>query len=281
MKKIGFVDYYLSEWHANNYPKFIEQICARTGDEYCVAYAWAEKDVSPVDGRNTDEWCKVYGAEKCATIDELCEKSDYIFILAPDDPQKHLEYAEAVFKYGKTTYVDKTFAPDYATAKKIYDIAEKYGTKFFTTSSLRCADELNGLNGDNGVVALGGGTDIVDYSIHLLEMIVKLITDKPTCLRSRLQGGQIVCNIKFENDKKATLVFIPGATPFVISAQDEDGNYAYRQISSNFFLNLTDEILKFFNTGVLPFDASQTLNAMKIRDAIAKSLETPDTCIEI
>ena len=25
MKKIGFIDYYLSEWHANNYPALIEK----------------------------------------------------------------------------------------------------------------------------------------------------------------------------------------------------------------------------------------------------------------
>ena len=24
MKKIGFIDYYLDEWHANNYPQFIK-----------------------------------------------------------------------------------------------------------------------------------------------------------------------------------------------------------------------------------------------------------------
>ena len=31
MKKIGFVDYYLSEWHANNYPAWIERIAAEMG----------------------------------------------------------------------------------------------------------------------------------------------------------------------------------------------------------------------------------------------------------
>ena len=40
MKKIGFIDYYLSEWHANNYPDFIKKLT----DDYEVAYAWAEKD---------------------------------------------------------------------------------------------------------------------------------------------------------------------------------------------------------------------------------------------
>ena len=42
MKKIGFIDYYLSEWHANNYPDFIKKLT----DDYEVAYACAEKDVS-------------------------------------------------------------------------------------------------------------------------------------------------------------------------------------------------------------------------------------------
>ena len=31
MKKIGFVDYYISEWHANNYPAWIERIAADMG----------------------------------------------------------------------------------------------------------------------------------------------------------------------------------------------------------------------------------------------------------
>ena len=64
MKKIGFVDYYISEWHANNYPKWIAEACERLGVEYKVAYAWAELDVSPVDGLTTDDWCKKFGAEK-------------------------------------------------------------------------------------------------------------------------------------------------------------------------------------------------------------------------
>ena len=39
--KIGFIDYFLDEWHANNYPKFIADEC---GDDFTVAYAYAEID---------------------------------------------------------------------------------------------------------------------------------------------------------------------------------------------------------------------------------------------
>ena len=100
MKKIGFVDYYLSEWHANNYPAWISEACEKRGLEYKVAYAWAELDVSPIDNVNTAQWCEKYGAEKCETLEELCQKSDVIVILAPSNPEKHLDYARVALKYG-------------------------------------------------------------------------------------------------------------------------------------------------------------------------------------
>ena len=132
-KKIGFVDLYISEWHANNYPAWIKSATKKLALPYEVAYAYAMQDVSPVDGRTTDEWCAAFGVKKCESIDELCEKSDAIIILAPSNPEVHLELAKAVLKHKKTTYIDKTFAPDYKTAKEIYAIGEKYGTPFFSS----------------------------------------------------------------------------------------------------------------------------------------------------
>ncbi|MBR6762875.1 MAG: hypothetical protein IKM13_03900 [Clostridia bacterium] len=117
MKKIGFVDLYISEWHANNYPAWIKSAAEKLGLDYKVAYAWAMQEVSPVDGRTTDEWCEAFGVEKCDTLEELCEKSDVILLLAPSNPEVHLALAERVFPFGKPTYVDKTFAPDLDTAK--------------------------------------------------------------------------------------------------------------------------------------------------------------------
>ena len=44
-----------------------------TGMDFEVKYAWAEKDVSPVDGRSTDEWCDAFGVQKCGSLSELCD----------------------------------------------------------------------------------------------------------------------------------------------------------------------------------------------------------------
>ena len=112
MKKIGFIDCFLSNWHANNYPAWIRESCQERGLEYEVAYAWAEVEVSPRDNKTTDQWCAENNVTRCATIEEVCEKSDVLFILAPTNPEKHLEYAKIALKYGKRTYIDKTFAPN-------------------------------------------------------------------------------------------------------------------------------------------------------------------------
>ena len=68
MKTIGFIDYYISEWHANNYPAWIRKAADNLGYEVELKYVWAEEYVSPLDGKNTDEWCKEFGAERCESI---------------------------------------------------------------------------------------------------------------------------------------------------------------------------------------------------------------------
>ena len=40
MKTIGFIDYYLDEWHANNYPAMIDSYNKKTGSDYLLSYAW-------------------------------------------------------------------------------------------------------------------------------------------------------------------------------------------------------------------------------------------------
>ena len=156
MKKIGFVDFYISEWHANNYPAWIKEESKKSSLDYEVAYFWAEQDVSPVDNVTSDEWSKTMGITRLDTIEELCEKSDVIVILAPSNPEKHLEYAKKVLPYKKRTYIDKTFAPDTDTTKEIFAIADKYSTPFFSTSALRYAEELNEFSNVKNLIIAGG-----------------------------------------------------------------------------------------------------------------------------
>lgn len=271
MKKIGFIDYYVSEWHANNYPVWIKELC---GDELAVSYVWAEEYISPVDGRNTDEWCAAFGAERCESIEELCEKSDYIVILAPSNPEKHLGYAKEALKWGKNTYIDKTFAPDYATAKEIFDTAERYGTRFFSSSALRYAAELDALVGAEGVTVTGGGGSVEEYIIHQAEMLVKLTDSEPLAVRVEKQGEQYICSVRMENGRAGTMIFAGGA-PFGIYT---DG---YTSIGSDFFRGLIADMLRFFREGTLSFDGAQTLKVMKIREGVIKGKDALGEWIKV
>ena len=288
MKKIGLVDYFISEWHANNYPGWIRDLCKSSGLDYEIAYAYAELDVSPVTGECTDEWCARMGIARCDSIDELCEKSDYIIILAPSNPETHLRLAEGVLKYGKRTYIDKTFAPDYPTARKIFELSKKWGAPFFSTSALRYATELEAFSGADQLLITGGGSNLREYSIHQIEIAVSLFKCAPLELKYENQGFQSVTRVKFEEGKCATLVYSP-SMPFSLCAEfpkgvkkEECGEFSdlYREITSDFFAGLMKDILNFFETGEISFDPAETVNAMKIRGALISAMENPGEIIK-
>ncbi len=280
MKTIGFIDFYLSEWHANNYPNWIKQASEELGEDFVVKYAWAEQYVSPVDGRNTDEWCEEFGVEKCETIEEVCEKADYILVLAPSNPETHLRYAEKVLTYKKNTYIDKTFAPDYATAKKMFDIAAEHGTKFFSSSALRYATELEGWDDLNALLILGGGGNLDEYVVHQVEMLVKLMHVPAKRVRVEAQGDQYVMRVEFIDGRAATMVF---SMAFGYSLCFDKGGLdtKFVHVTSDTFNGLVKDILRFYKTGVLPFDTMQTLEVMKIREALLKGKEKLGEWIEL
>ena len=52
--KIGFIDYYLDEWHANNYPKFFSDA---SDGEITIGSAYGEIP-SPITGMTSEQWCE-------------------------------------------------------------------------------------------------------------------------------------------------------------------------------------------------------------------------------
>ena len=281
--KIGFVDYYMSEWHANNYPAWIDAACARLGLEYKVAYAWAEMDVSPRDGVTTDQWCQKFGVEKCETIDELCQKSDVILVLAPADPQTHLRYAEQVLKYGKRTYIDKTFAPDFDTAKKIFALGEQYNAPFFSTSALRYATELEEYSNCRQIVVTGSGSNLTEYVIHLIEMVVKKLGTGAAAVKAEQIGEQTFLQVRYADDRAASMIYAQRLpyTVYMCDGAIRQEKAVYRKVESSFFDGLIEVILKFYETGEVDFGGEQTLEVMRLRDGILRAAEQLDTWLTI
>lgn len=280
--KIGFIDYFISEWHSNNYPNWIKEITEQKQIDAKLCYAYADIETSPVSGVTTDQWCEKFSVEKCNSIEEICEKSDALFILSPNNPEKHLEHCKVAFKYGKPFYVDKTFTTDLATAKQIFEIAEKYNTPMFSSSALRFADEISDIEGNiNSIITTGGGNSLEVYIIHQLEMIVKImdIGAKKVICTGNSRNSTI--SVLYDNDRHATLNFSNSYGFSVSIEKDTETNSQYKAIISPFFINLLTAILEFFVSKNPPVSKAQTLEIMAIRDACIESLAKPLEIIEV
>ena len=271
MKTVGFIDYYISEWHANNYPAWLAEAGEALGEEIKVSYVWAELEVSPVDGVTTDEWCEKYGAVRCESIAELCERADYICILSPSNPERHLDYVKEAFASGKRCYVDKTFAPTLEVAKEIFSLGERYSTPFFSTSALRYASELEGALSSERVRTTGGGSSFDEYIIHQVEMLVKLVgCDPKSVLAKEESGGTCHVFVDFESGKRGEMSY-SAKSPFTVTWERSGAVSDTVKIASPYFKCLMADIVRFYLTGEYSFDRKETLAVAALREAAIKA----------
>lgn len=275
MKTIGFIDYYLSEWHANNYPAWIREI----NPEFTVAYAWAELDVSPVDGVTTDEWCAKFGARRCGTIEEVCEKADFLVVLSPDNPERHLDYAKRVFPCGKPCYMDKTFAPDAETARKIFALAKQHGVKLFSSSALRFADELRDWQEPLRSVTVSGGGRLDIYLIHFVEIAVRLMGADVESVMALSGGRNTVLAMKYRDGRIANLCMYDSkrAPSFAVSPEstDPEKRLPYVSIGDDYFKRLIAAILSMFDGAAVPVNPEETVTVIGVMQAARVAAEHP------
>lgn len=275
--KIGFIDYYLDEWHANNYPKMIKDQ-SDGAMEVCYAYG---KIASPHTGKTNEEWCAEHHVEYCETIEKLVEKSDAILVLAPDNCEMHEELSEAALKSGKCTFIDKTFAPSKESAETIFRLAREYGTPCYSTSSLRFADEYQSYIGQEVLSATFlGPKDIDIYSVHLLEPMVMLLhgcAKRVLALRKDSWNQMI---LEWEDGRVVSMV-CTGISSEYCAHICVNGRCENIEVHSNFFKVFIDELIQFFKNRTAPVACEETIAIMAIREAIMKAAERPGEWVEV
>ncbi|MBE7022930.1 MAG: hypothetical protein E7412_00500 [Ruminococcaceae bacterium] len=278
MKKIGFIDYYLDEWHANNYPDFIKKL---SDGRYEVCYAYGKID-SPIGGMTNEEWSKKHNIPLLDSIEEVIEKSDLLIVLSPDNPEMHEELTDLPLKSGKLVYVDKTFAPDKETAIRIFKNAEEHNTPCFSSSALRFVTELKDVDKSKifKIYSEGPGTYEM-YSIHQIEPIVMLMD----CPAKRVMGlgdpEHPSLIIEFE-DGRFVQMHQGFETPFKISLTNEDDNIITDYpIKSDYFNLFLSALVEFFDTGIAPVNHQQTIEVIAIREAGLKALNQPFTWFDV
>lgn len=276
MKKIGFIDYYLDEWHANNYPEWIKKASEGAME---VAYAYAKIDAE--DGIDNETWCQQKGITRLSSIEEVVEKSDYIIVLSPDHPEMHEELAMPALKSGKPTYVDKTFAPDRKTAELLVETAAKHHTPMFSASALRFASNYKEIKGNEiDMIFSRGPGDYSNYAVHQIEPIIALIDAVPQRMMFIGTEHSPALLIEFADGKKAVTQHCK-ASAFSLAVNYVSGEAAEINPEADFFSALIDAIIRFFETGETPVPSEQTIAIMTAIEYGAIAAKTPHQWIEL
>jgi hypothetical protein len=118
-----------------------------------------------------------------------------------------------------------------------------------------------------------------EYIIHDIEMVVKKLgvgANKVMCV---LNGNQHFFHLGYADDRSACLVYAPFGLPgsTIMESATEGKTVKSR---SAIFNELIADILRFFGEKTVSFDVAQTLEAMKIRDAVLASRDNCGQWIE-
>jgi hypothetical protein len=265
-RSIGLVDYCLDNFHARVYLEALRGPLSSRG--FTIAGATAMQRASSF------RWCQEHDVPYLETVDALNEQVQYFMVLAPSNPEVHFELCQRVFPFGKATFVDKTFAPDYPTAGKIFELADRHGVAVQTTSALRTT------NVHAAALALGeplrhmavsaGGTTWEEYGIHPVELVISCMG--PGVEAVMQLGNEIlrVLVLGFRDRRTAVITFHVGVhVPF--SAQLVTPTTATHVVVNDekLFVDAAASILDFFEAGQAQIDRAESLIVRRILDVTA------------
>lgn len=279
MIKVGFIDYYLDEWHANNYPELLKM---QSNGEIEVCCAYAEID-SPIGGMTNVQWSEKYNIPLAKTIKEVIEKSDALVVLSPDNPEMHEKLSDEAVKSGKPVYIDKTFAPTKDAAKRIFEKADKNSTKCYSSSALGFSSELDDicLSEVDAIYSEGSG-EFEMYIIHQIEPIVKIMNCAAKRVMYTGNDAHPAVVVEFEDGRFAHLVHrVNDEAGFRYVICDKDNNAKVVNVTSDYFGLFIKALVNFFKTGDIPVEHERTVEVIAIREAAIKARKNPFEWINI
>ena len=277
-KRIGFVDCGLDNFHANIYLEVIRENLKERGFTVVGCF-----DLQEDGGRL---WATKNNVPYFSDIQELGEAVDFFMILAPSNPEVHLELCKLTFPIGKPTYVDKTFAPDIKTAEEIFALADKYGVEIQTTSALRNTDVQKwvrevGTTNVKHIITWGCGGSFGEYAIHPLELAVSCMGPQAERMMCRGNGNQRQLLIDFSCGRTAVVNLYAGTnTPYFASVTTDKETKVIMVDNSQLFIDAAAAILDFFEAGKANIDRAESLMIRQILDT-AENPEVTKQWVEL
>lgn len=281
--KLGFIDYYIDEWHSANYPKFFANCALADQVEIALAY----ETVSLPGKKPLKQWCEEFKVGMATSMEHIVSACDALLVLAPGDPEQHEKLADAALRSGKPVYVDKTFTTTLASAKRMFDLARKHNTPMFTCSALRFGKELvQFIDGDlkagkaHFVATHGPGRTFEEYIVHQVETIPPVlgVGARRVLYAGSPQVDAVV--IDYGDGRRATLRRAMGL-PYGLDVHYGENKVHHIRSATDFFDVLMTEMIKFFQTRKPPVAEAHTLEIIAIYEALIAAKKTPDQWVAV
>jgi predicted dehydrogenase len=264
-KRIGFVDDDLDNFHSRVYLKILREELKARG--FTVAGATA------LQAEKSRTWAKENGLAYFEDVEALGKAVDFFAVLAPSTPATHLGLCERVLPLGKTTFVDKTFAPDRATAEKIFALADRHQVAIQTSSALRYTNvqkhvEKVGRDAVRHVVTWGAGGSFDEYVVHPLELAVSCLGHEVESLMRRGSEPESQLLLGFSGGRTAVVnVYTRTSTPFAAAVTTARGTDILTVDTQKLFVDAAGGMLDFFEAQKPLVDRRETLAILKVIDA--------------
>jgi len=292
-KRVGMIG--LDTGHSTAFTKSLNDPMA--GDRYRgykVMAAYPKGTDNIMDWKNRipefTEEVKNQGVEIVDSIEDMLSRVDVV-LLTCIDGNKHLEQALPVFKAGKRMFIDKPFAGSLSDAFAIVEAAKKYNAPMFSSSSLRYIEGGKEISGGKVGKVIGVNAyspapieehhpDLFWYGVHGVEILFTVMgtgckrvqrtfTDNSDVVTGIWGDGRIGCFRGIREGKRGY-----GGTVF-----GEDGIAQVDEYQG--YNPLLEKIAEFFDTGVVPVSAEETLEIFAFMQAADESKLKGGASVEI
>jgi len=253
------------------------------GGKVVAAFKGGSKDIDASWSRveeYTSQLQKEFDIKIVPSIEELCREVDAV-MLESVDGRPHLEQARPVFAAGKRMFIDKPVAGSLRDAIEIYRLAKKHNVPVFSSSSYRFYESLRAVKDTDigelkAAISYGPAhleshhPDLFWYGVHPTEALFTTMgTGCESVVRASSPDTDVITGT-WKGGRVGTLVALrKGPTPHKVIAFGAKGTA--EQKGSGNYAPLVREIINFFQTGVAPVSAEETIEIFAFMEAADES----------
>lgn len=262
------------------------------GYRIVAAYPRGSNDIKSSVGRiaGYTEEVKKLGVTIVDSVKELIPLVDVI-LLETNDGRLHLEQALPVFKAGKRMFIDKPVAASLPDVISIFEAAKSYNVPVFSSSSLRYISGIQEIKDGKIGRVLGADTyspatiekthpDLFWYGVHGVETLFTAMgTGCKSVVRTFTDNTDIVTGIWHDNRIGTFRGIRYGKADYGGTVFGEQGISVLGKFDG--YNPLLVEIIKFFQTGIVPVTPEETIEMFAFMTAADESKQKGGVSIDI